>query len=57
MGYSDIETRQKASGEVVIPPTHSHVLQDAAGKYSLKRRLLACIPVKISPRVLFGPRV
>lgn len=54
-GYSDIETRQKTSGEVVIPPTHSHVLQNAAGEYSLKRKLLACIPMKMSPRFLFGP--
>lgn len=27
VGYSDSETRQKISGEVVIPPTHSHMLQ------------------------------
>lgn len=54
MGYSDIETGQKMSGEVVTPPTHSHMLQIAAGDYSLKRRLLACIPTKISPQRLFG---
>lgn len=54
VGYSDIETRQEIRGEVVSPPTHSHMLQNAAGDYSLKRRLLACIPMKKSPQVLFG---
>lgn len=54
VGYSDTETKQEISGEVVSPPTHSHMLQNAAGDYCLKRRLLACIPMKISPQVLFG---
>lgn len=54
VGQSDTETRQKISGEVVIPPTHSHMLQNAAGDYSLRRRLLACLPMKTSSRVLFG---
>ena len=54
MGYSDTKTRQKISGEVVIPPTHSHMLQNAAGDYSLKRRLPPCIQMKVSSRGLFG---
>lgn len=54
LGYSDIETGQETSGEVVIPPTHFHVSQHAAGECSLKRRLLACISMKTSPWVLFS---
>lgn len=48
---SDIETRQKTSGEVVVPPTHSHVLQNAAGVFSQEKA--TCIPMKITPRLVW----
>lgn len=41
---------------MVIPPTHSHMSQNAAGDYSLKRTLQACMPMKISPQAVWHMR-